>query len=188
MDIFGDHALTCKSLGVYGRHNVVRNAFASLCSETGLRVQLEVQAPESSARPADVLVYGLESSPTAIDIAVIHELRPSIPFAGVFTADLIAAEEIRKNSSFRNLHRNSHWNFHPFVCNTYGALGKCGNRIIQKVIKHRTLKFATAFVDEATHIYTLHICICIYTFCLSLRDIPTIGACFSTQTARGGHL
>ena len=61
MDPVGDHALCCCKLGVYARHNDLRDAFAALCVELGLAVELE-KGPEG-LRPADVLVHGFDNSP-----------------------------------------------------------------------------------------------------------------------------
>ena len=41
MDNTGDHALCCSKLGTYARHNDLRNRFATLCSEIGLREELD---------------------------------------------------------------------------------------------------------------------------------------------------
>ena len=49
MDNRGDHALCCSKLGTYARHNNLRNRFATLCSEIGLRVELEVSPPGTSS-------------------------------------------------------------------------------------------------------------------------------------------
>ena len=61
MDPVGDHALCCAKLGLYARHNELRDAFAALCADTGLAVDLE-KGPDN-LRPADVLVCGIEHSP-----------------------------------------------------------------------------------------------------------------------------
>ena len=41
MDGFGDHVLSCHKLGIYARHNEVRNELASLWSDLNLRVEVE---------------------------------------------------------------------------------------------------------------------------------------------------
>ena len=47
MDGFGDHVLSCHKLGIYARHNEVRNELASLCSDLSLHVEVE-KGPEGS--------------------------------------------------------------------------------------------------------------------------------------------
>ena len=78
MDKFGDHALCCAKLDIYARHNTVRNEIASICADMQLR------APTSGCRPADILLHGLEdSSPVAVDVSVVHPLQPSSSLARV---------------------------------------------------------------------------------------------------------
>ena len=73
MDTMGDHALCCPKLGTYARNNDLRNQFATLCTESGLRVEKEVSPPGTSSRPADVLLHGLDSSsPLLVDFSVVH--------------------------------------------------------------------------------------------------------------------
>ena len=74
MDPVGDHALCCAKLGVYARHNDLRDTFAALCVDAGLAVEIE-QGPDG-LRPADVLVHGLDNSPLAVDFSVVHPLQP----------------------------------------------------------------------------------------------------------------
>ena len=70
MDNMGDH---------------LRNRFATLCSEIGLRVELEVSPPGTSSRPADVLLQGLDSMyPLAVDFSVVHSRQMSQNLAEVY--------------------------------------------------------------------------------------------------------
>ena len=48
MDGFGDHVLSCHKLGIYARHNEVRNELAGIYSELNLRVEVE-QGPDGSS-------------------------------------------------------------------------------------------------------------------------------------------
>ena len=82
MDVFGDHVLCCSALGVYARHNELRNEFAFLCMGLNLRVEFEQGPPGSLIRLADVLIHGLRA-PTAVDFSVVHALQPSIALADV---------------------------------------------------------------------------------------------------------
>ena len=150
-DILGDHALSCKSLGVYSRHNTVRNALASLCASSGLRVQLEVQAPTTQDRPADILVGGLECEPLALDIAVVHLLPPSSSLAALTTRSPLAQEETRKLQRYDRLHRESGWKFVPVVLNTVGTWGRMGTSFIRHLIKRRALFRGTSFAEEARY-------------------------------------
>ena len=77
MDAFWDHVLSCHKLGIYARHNKVRNELASLCADLNLQVELE-KGPEG-----DVLVHGLVDVPLAVDVGVVHTLQSSIPPANM---------------------------------------------------------------------------------------------------------
>ena len=91
MDPVGDQALCCSKLGVYARHNSLRDEFAALCVEAGLTVELE-KGPEN-LRPADVLVHGLDNSPLAVDFSVVHPLQPSADLAEVHPGKLARQTE-----------------------------------------------------------------------------------------------
>ena len=151
MDRCGDHALSCKSLGVYGRHNAVRNAIASIFADSGLKVQTEVPAPRCALRPADVLVDGLDFDPTALDIAVVHELQPSLPFATVANASSVEQEEERKRSHFARLHQQLHWRFRPMVVNTMGSWGRSATTVVHELIKRRVQTHCTTPNLESRH-------------------------------------
>ena len=148
-DCFGYHALCCKSLGVYGRHNCVRNALAQIASEAGLHVQLEVSAPNNGIRPADILVTGLDFSPCALDCTVVHELQPSLSFATMTAVASVHVEETRKRESFGRLHRQRAWTFVPLVVNTSGKWGRCVRGFMQSLVRYRSLKFGTSAAAEA---------------------------------------
>ena len=81
MDRVGDHALCWAKLGVYARHNDLRDEFATLCIEVGLAVELDKCADHRG--PVDVLVHGIKNSPLAVDFSVVHRLQPSASLAEV---------------------------------------------------------------------------------------------------------
>ena len=124
MDAAGDHALCCPNLGVYARHNDLRNQVAFLCSELGLKVELEKGPTGSTARPADLLVYGLsDGSPAAVDFSVVHALQLSATLADVQPGKLAKATERRKVQENRALCRSQGWECVPFVVEVLGAWG-----------------------------------------------------------------
>ena len=83
-DCFGDHALCCASLGIYTRHNLVRDCIADLALSCGLVARVE-QRPESSPlRLADVLIDRfLDGHSAALDVSVVHPLHPTCNLAAV---------------------------------------------------------------------------------------------------------
>jgi hypothetical protein len=82
MDPFGDHALSCASCGRYARHNRLRQAVAFEYQQAGQAYRVEVGLPGLLSRPADILaVEPEEASPSAVDVSVVHPLRPSAALA-----------------------------------------------------------------------------------------------------------
>ena len=122
MDVLGDHALCCKSLGVYGRHNALRNAVVSLACEAGCHVRPEAPLPSTFERPADVLVEGLDADgQIAIDVAITHMLQPSSSMAAASDSASIANVEHRKKSQYGVLCKTNGWQFAPCVASTAGS-------------------------------------------------------------------
>ena len=89
MDALGDHALCCHPLGIYNRHNELRNEFSLLCKDLGLQVELE-KGPEGAlgclimlySRPAGMggkticfLLTGVGGGGTPYPIEYVAELR-----------------------------------------------------------------------------------------------------------------
>ena len=71
-DLLGDHALCCSSLGLYRRHNCIRDLVVDLLSQCGVNPRTEV---DSEDRPADVFIpSGWGSHPVAVDVSVVHSL------------------------------------------------------------------------------------------------------------------
>ena len=69
VDTFGDHALMCPRLGMYSRHNHLRNTLAELLRSYGFSARLEASPTASQERPADVLVCGVLDIPDAVDVS-----------------------------------------------------------------------------------------------------------------------
>ena len=76
-DAFGDHALSCPSLGMYKRHNVMRDTFVNLTSAAGLQCRTSVSLPGTNLVPADLFLPSFSDVPTAVDVSVVHPLHPS---------------------------------------------------------------------------------------------------------------
>ena len=154
MDVLGDHALCCKSLGVYGRHNALRNAVVSLACEAGCHVRPEAPLPSTFERPADVLVEGLDADgPIAIDVAITHMLQPSSSMAAASDSASIANVEHRKKSQYGVLCKTHGWQFAPCVASTAGSWGHDARRILSRLIRKRALALRTAFEDETRYVW-----------------------------------
>ena len=134
MDAFGDHVLSCHKLGIYARHNEVRNELASLCADLNLQVELEKGPEGSSLRPGDVLVHGLVDVPLAVDVGVVHTLQSSIPPADVKPGQHAKKMERRKILERQALCHHSGWSFTPFVMETIGRWGGKAEHLLQQLV------------------------------------------------------
>ena len=59
MDNSVDHVLCCHKLGIYARHNIIRNELVDLCWGLSLHVDIEKGPDGSLLWPGDVLVHGI---------------------------------------------------------------------------------------------------------------------------------
>ena len=154
MDILGDHAMCCKLLGVYGRHNALRNAVVSLACEVGCHVRPEAPLPSTFERPADALIEGLDpDGPVAVDVAITHTLQPSISLAAASDEMSIAHVELRKKSQYESLCAENGWRFVPCVASTAGTWGVEARKLLSRLIRKRALTLGTSFSDEARYVW-----------------------------------
>ena len=156
MDAFGDHALSCKSLGVYGRHNSVRDALATLLRSLGFQVttkNIKPDAPQDvTLFPGDLLVHGLPGvQPTAVDIGVTHPLQLSSPLAEVSPGK--AAVDYERRKIFKNLAfcRKAGWTYCPFVLETVGAWSGRAKQLMQMIITQWASQRGSSYADAAQH-------------------------------------
>ena len=136
MDPLGDHALSCHSLGTYGRHNDLRNKFAALCQDAGLRVQVEDGPEGSSRRVGDTVVHGLFEVPAAVDFVLPHALHPSCDLANVRAGKAAALAERRKRRDNGPECVRGGWRCMPFAAETFGAWGAGARFLVQRLVRH----------------------------------------------------
>ena len=127
LDIFGDHLLCCRKAGLIQRHNAVVKTVWHHCTAAGLHATPEVSI-DGRTRPADLLLsHWKGGGPCALDIAVVHPLAPSIPFASVKTGReaIENMERIKRAKSAEGCEK-SNVAFLPVVLSTFGAIGSDG--------------------------------------------------------------
>jgi len=74
MDVFGDHAVTCRKNHLHMRHQLVADALAKVLVSAWYRIDMEV-AICGKERPADILIHHIDGrKPVAVDITVVHPL------------------------------------------------------------------------------------------------------------------
>ena len=144
-DAYGDHALCCKAMGVYARHNVLRNKIADLIKQAGFVCMLEVALPGTELVPADVFVPSFFDGETAaVDAAVTHPLHPSAQAhgqsSGSAQATVVAstAAEARANAKvayYEEKCRLRSWYYYTFVAETTGAVNQAGQRLVRRLTR-----------------------------------------------------
>ena len=144
-DAYGDHALCCKAMGVYARHNVLRNKIAELIKQAGFVCMLEVALPGTALVPADVFVPSFFDGETAaVDAAVTHPLHPSAQAhgqsSGSAQATVVAgiAAEARANAKvayYEDKCRVRSWFYYTFVAETTGAVNEAGQRLVRRLTR-----------------------------------------------------
>ena len=154
VDAFGDHALGCSKLGVYARHNIVRNAFAELLRDFGHNVSLENQLPNSRDRPADVLLSSFGDSPVALDASVVHVLHSDISSAARDGSRPVVHREKAKQRLYADRCRQAGWAFVPCVATTLGRWGGAARGFVNQVIKDRALLTGEDFDEVAESAWT----------------------------------
>jgi len=90
-DRFGDHFVTCRKLGMAGRHNAVRDVVHAFCEKHHIPVAKEVVVParvqphcppnlrDTSRRPADILLLGWDKGrDVAVDFTVRHPMQAGL--------------------------------------------------------------------------------------------------------------
>ena len=151
MDLFGYHALTCRTRGSLGvRHNALREVFLHFCNTAGIRAERESPGllPDSADRPADVLLPSqvhipnyLPDSATCLDFAVTHPQQPTtIDRAGEETAAAATLYESKvKLPRYESECLANKLNFIPMVVEAFGAWGEKSEPVFKFVSRAAAL-------------------------------------------------
>ena len=150
MDSLGYHSLSCPHNGMHRRHNHVRDALFHLCASAHWGPALEVALPNSTSRPADLLLRSLSVKPVAIDVTVSHPLRPSAPSAvRAATTSAAALAEQHKNSVSKGLCAAVGWDFLPFGFDSVRGLRPPARGLCQKLAKHLAMQAGASAANTA---------------------------------------
>ena len=140
-DRFGDHALSCSACGLYARHNRLRDALAQEYISAGQLVQLEVQLPGGSSRPADILVAGSgDATPVAVDVSVVHPLHLSALSAEDTPGSLATARETEKVAASKVACDLAGWRFAAVCAETSGAWGPGAVKVIRALARKQSMR------------------------------------------------
>ena len=154
-DAFGDHALSCPSLGMYKRHNVMRDTFVNLTSAAGLQCRTSVSLPGTNLVPADLFLPSFSDVPTAVDVSVVHPLHPSrSAHAAVTTGAAAEARAEEKVALYGQECQSRHWDLWAVVGETTGAWNQAGQRFIQRLARKRALSTGEVLREVAADTWT----------------------------------
>ena len=143
----------CTRLGLYSRHNHLRNTLAALLRSFGFSVQLEALPKGQLTRPADVLVCGVSDTPDAADTTFVHILHPTLSLAGLDATKQLQQREVEKRRQNQVVCHQMSWNPVPFAVTTIGQWGPTYKRFMGTVIKLRALQTKEAFADVAHEVW-----------------------------------
>jgi hypothetical protein len=143
----------CARLGLYSRHNHLRNTLAALLRSFGFSAQLEALPRDLHSRPADVLVCGVSDTPDAVDTTFVHILHPTLSLAGLDATKLLQQREREKRRQNQASCRLMSWNPVPFAVTTMGQWALKAKRFVGRVIRLRALQTKEAFADVAQEVW-----------------------------------
>jgi hypothetical protein len=140
IDVYGDHAVTCRRSNFYARHRQVAEALASVLVSCDVCIEKEV-AVSGAERPADILARRLDGGrSTAIDITVVH---PLTSFDSAQGGDRIEEAEKAKHRHYDTLCTQAGLAFNAFGVSTLGGAGPDACRILKLINSHIMQKFGT---------------------------------------------
>ena len=98
-------------------------------------------APTNSAlRPADILLRAADTRPVAVDVTVVHPLRPSTSLAAREPAYTAAAAEKAKETMYGTQCRTAGWSFKPCGFETTGAWGPKATSLCKRLAKALSMR------------------------------------------------
>ena len=151
-DLLGDHAVCCPNNNSRKRHDNVATMVAQIVQTSGITVAREVACPIQPGdmldgvqrpRPADVMASMGATGRVAVDIAVVHPLIPSDSHTPASAKRAIPTAEKAKVRRYGDITARALWEFIPFVCSTYGAVGTEARGFLVRVTAFREAAHST---------------------------------------------
>jgi hypothetical protein len=123
LDIFGDHAVSCRMAGAYSRHNQVASSLEAIAKAAGFVTHREVPV-DGLERPADLeIVNWHEGKPAAVDPTVIHSLNVSQDWRSASALAVVEAAEEAKVQHYEASCERAGMQFHPVGMDLFGGFG-----------------------------------------------------------------
>jgi hypothetical protein len=141
MDIYGDHALTCRKSGWYLRHNLVRDLLRELLELCGFKVSPgEPVISGTELERADLLIVSSDQGrPEAVDTAVSHPLQSSTINAEVDPKTSLAKVVVIKKMRYGAKCDKAGWALTPVVALTTGQWSSSTASLISSMTKRLSM-------------------------------------------------
>ena len=143
LDIFGDHAVTCNSNGLWKRHYLVQDFLLRLGRAAGMHIQREQSLLTHERREADLLINNWDGTTAlSLDLTIRHPRAPGSSFTDPDGCLLQAEEEKRRGASARADRVGAL--FEPLVFHTWAGLSRKGTSraflttYLRRVAENRT--------------------------------------------------
>ena len=128
-------------MGIYKRHNTVRDTVAALATSSGISCRTEVALPGSDLVPADCFFPSLAACPLAVDFSVVHPLHPSASAQAAVTAGAAAeARAAAKVATYGAKCQDRSWDFCAVVAETTGGWNQAGQRFFKRLARSRAMR------------------------------------------------
>lgn len=126
LDIFGDHAVTCKKNNLWRRHFLIQDYMLRLTRAAGFRATREQSLMGTLQREADILIEDWDGTKAvAVDLTIRHPRAPGTPF-GDPERVLLRAEEEKRAGADSNA-RSAAVSFEPLVLHTWAGMAATGS-------------------------------------------------------------
>ena len=136
LDAWGDHAVTCRANGLTLRHTTIQDWLLSTARAAGIACTKEAALPDGT-RPADALFHTWRGGkPLAVDLTVVHPLRPSEPRPTPENMrGLLNREEQAKVTKYQATCDAVGWSFAPLVLHPWGGTTTKGAALLHHLCR-----------------------------------------------------
>ena len=141
-------------MGIYKRHNTVRDCIAALEGSFTLFCRTEVALPGTELVPADVFFPSFADEATAVDVSVVPPLHPSLSAHAAVTAGAAAeARSKEKVATYGDKCRERSWVYWTVVAETTGAWNQAGQRFLGRLARVRALRTGEALSESSKAVW-----------------------------------
>ena len=136
VDIYGDHAVSCRRNGPWLRHRALQDTLQAMLVGSGIAARREVSVG-SKDRPADIYLPSFAGSgPVAIDFTIRHPTIPSVPINPASASKVVERHEEAKKERYTAMCADAGCTFVPWGMSTWGGFGPEALKLLQRLTVH----------------------------------------------------